>query len=499
MKKILFSLAAALVVLAGCEKEKEQFVPQLSVDSKELKTGFEAAELSFAITANCEWTISADAVEGEPWFSVTPLEGSGNAVVTVVVKANENEKGRTAVISVHYGSEDIALHQEDVALVQDAEPVRPEDRTEEDVAVRARGGEKTFAVSAKHYTLAISEGCDWISEASRDVDSKALTLSFAANSSDEYREATVLVQNGDGETVKTFNVRQSWRNIEPGELLIEEIFFASTVLPATGKPDKFKGDQYFRLTNNSDETLYADGLMIMEAKYPTLVNYEFTEPIKDKFCGVGTVYCIPGSGTDVPVEPGKSLIIANNAQNHKATNENSIDLSAADFEWFDNSTVSSVQDIDNPDVPNLDIWFTYTNSIWILHIQGAQGCAIALPPASVDKTKFLTDYSWTGDYVNHTQAGDFPMSISKAYKVPNEWMLDAVNLSVLEGGFSLSFDSSLDAGFTYCSEKKNDDTKYGKSVRRHRLDSGKLADTNNSTNDFTPRATPSLMENPVWK
>lgn len=91
------------------------------------------------------------------------------------------------------------------------------------------------------------------------------------------------------------------------------------------------------------------------------------------------------------------------------------------------------------------------------------------------------------------------MSISKAYKVPNDWVIDAVNLSVLEGGFDLSFDSSLDAGFTYCSEKKNDSTKYNKSVRRIRLDDGRLADTNNSTNDFTPRAVPTLKENPNWK
>ena len=498
MKKIFVSLAAALVVLAGCEKEEEKFVPQLSVDKQELSTGFEAAELSFAITANCGWIITTDAAEGEAWFEVTPAEGDGNAEVTVKVSANENEKGRTAVITVSYGPEELAQH-ENIALIQDAEPVRPEDRTEEDVAVRARGGEKTLAVSAKHYTLSIPEGCDWISEVSRDVDSKALTLSFAANPGDDYRDATVLVQNGDGETVKTFNVKQSWRNIEPGELLIEEIYFSSTLIPETGKTDKVKGDQYFRLTNNCDETLYLDGLMIMEAKYPTLVNYEFADPIKDKFCGVGTVYCIPGSGDDVPLASGKSLIIANNAQNHKETNPDSFDLSNADFEWFDISTLASLPDIDNPDVPNLDIWFTYTNTIWILHIQGAQGCAIALPPASVDKEKFLSDYSWTGDYINHSQAGDYQMSISKAYKVPNAWVLDAVNLSVLEGGFDLSFDSSLDAGFTYCSEKKNDSTKYNKSVRRIRLDDGRLADTNNSTNDFTPRAVPTLKENPNWK
>ena len=496
MKKILFALAAALVVLAGCEKEEEKFVPQLSVDKHELPTGFEAAELSFAITANCAWTITTDAGEGETWFEVAPTEGDGNAEVTVKVNANENEKGRTAVITVSYGPEELAQH-EDIALVQDAEPVRPEDRTEEDVAVRARGGEKTLAVSAKHYTLSIPEGCDWISEVSRNVDSKSLTLSFSANPGDDSREATVLVQNGDGETVKTFNVKQSWRNIEPGELLIEEVFFTSNLIPETGKTDKFKGDQYFRLTNNCDETLYADGIMIMEAKINSMSKFKYLEPNKDKFADVGTVYCIPGSGKDVPLDPGKSLIIANNAQNHLATNSNSFDLSHADFEWYDKSTSASNQDIDNPDITNLDIWFTYTNTVWILHDRGFLGYAIAFPPASVNKEKFLADYPWTGDYINEVTGTQ--MSISKAYKVPNEWVIDAVNLAVTSLIYTMSFDATLDSGYTYCGKIDKDPERYGKSVRRKVDENGKLVDTNNSTNDFIPDATPTLKENPNWK
>ena len=96
MKKILFALAAALVVLAGCEKEEEKFVPQLSVDKHELPTGFEAAELSFAITATCAWTITTDAGEGETRFEVTPAEGAGNAEVTVKVNSQLRPGGTCA-------------------------------------------------------------------------------------------------------------------------------------------------------------------------------------------------------------------------------------------------------------------------------------------------------------------------------------------------------------------------------------------------------------------
>ncbi|MBO4844431.1 MAG: DUF4876 domain-containing protein [Bacteroidales bacterium] len=52
---------------------------------------------------------------------------------------------------------------------------------------------------------------------------------------------------------------------------------------------------------------------------------------------------------------------------------------------------------------------------------------------------------------------------------------------------------AFDSGWTYCGEFDGDTSRFGKSVLRKTADK-KLVDTNNSTNDFTPNATPSLAE-----
>ena len=49
-------------------------------------------------------------------------------------------------------------------------------------------------------------------------------------------------------------------------------------------------------------------------------------------------------------------------------------------------------------------------------------------------------------------------------------------------------------GWTHCGKIDKDPERYGKSVLRKRGNDGKLIDTNNSTNDFTPDSTPSLKK-----
>ena len=92
--------------------------------------------------------------------------------------------------------------------------------------------------------------------------------------------------------------------------------------------------------------------------------------------------------------------------------------------------------------------------------------------------------------------GSFPMD-TDAWKFPNSWVIDAVNLSIEEQFAWIVTDPSLDSGWTYCGKVDGDQTRYGKSVCRIgvALPDGRtlLTDTNNSTADFTPEAVPSLM------
>jgi len=110
-------------------------------------------------------------------------------------------------------------------------------------------------------------------------------------------------------------------------------------------------------------------------------------------------------------------------------------------------------------------------------------------PKGITIASYLTDYKYT--YKIIFQEGE-------TYKIPNSWILDAVNVSV-KGKFQwLLTAPSLDSGWTYCGKKDNDPSRYGKSVRRKVLseNNGKpiFKDTNNSTEDFDPDVTPSLKK-----
>ena len=108
-----------------------------------------------------------------------------------------------------------------------------------------------------------------------------------------------------------------------------------------------------------------------------------------------------------------------------------------------------------------------------------------------DPKSYLKDFFYKANYT--FVQGDFTKEMTtNAYKIPNNWVLDAVNLSV-ESEYKWQVTSSaLDAGWTYCGKVNNDKTRYAKSVIRKK-ENGKWVDTNNSTNDFVPESVPSQM------
>lgn len=324
-------------------------------------------------------------------------------------------------------------------------------------------------------------------------------------------EVTYSTQNEDGEVLKAKghlvgkaeNVEvtgnhhvipiETSLSVESDDFVFEEIFFAGT-MRSTGST--YIGDGYVKIYNNTDHVLYADGLALVEAKFNSTQNWTYTPDIRKDTMSVDAIYVIPGSGKEHPVKPGESLILCDVAIDHRHANPLSFDLSHADFEWYDESTNPSVMDIDNPDVPNLDKWYCYTQTIFILHKQGYKAYALARIP--IGKDKYLQKYHYTYDYVMQTAAGTFYMS-QDAYKIPNSWIVDGVNLSVESERKWNTLPPTIDAGWTYCSKVKNDDSRFFRSVRRKMLylrEDGTmhLQDTNNSSEDFNDICIPSLIE-----
>lgn len=306
----------------------------------------------------------------------------------------------------------------------------------------------------------------------------------------------------DGQTLKS-NVKATQDNVVVSEavpstmvalnvfnakegLVITEIFFTGTT---TSEGKQYGSDQYIKIGNNSDTTMYLDGLGFVESAFLTTTKQEYTPDIMNQAMSVDAIYIIPGSGKEYPIAPGQEVVLALNGKNHKEVSSTAVDLSGADFEFYDLSTVASVQDDDNPDVTNLINWYDYSASIFSLHNRGFKAYAIIKP--EVDSETFLTDYKYDASYT--FVYGDFSKEMTTtAYKVPNTWVVDAVNLSVSEGYEWNVTSSTLDAGWAHCGTTTSDKDRYNKSVIRKKNGS-KWVDTNNSTDDFENEVTPSLL------
>ena len=263
--------------------------------------------------------------------------------------------------------------------------------------------------------------------------------------------------------------------------VIAEMFISGTRTP---EGESYMGDSYFRILNNSDKTLYADGLCIFESEFQTDMKENYTPDIMNQAITVSTGFMIPGDGQQYPVEPGQSLLICDNAINHKEINPNSFDLSEADFEWWAESSNPDYTDPDNPDVTNLIPIMKASATLWQPHVRGVKAYALAFlndGETQLTPEQFTTDY-----YYDFSVFEEYEIEMEgSGYMLPNSWVVDAVNLSPATGPQWLVTDPSLDKGYASVSSIDFDENRYGKCIRR-KVDSTnkKLVDTNNSSEDF---------------
>ena len=312
-----------------------------------------------------------------------------------------------------------------------------------------------------------------VGTANFSVDGQQTTTEVKATN-----ENVNIVENQSGNTIKLlFNVFTGKEGF-----VISEIFFRGTSRDGS---NVYNRDQYFKITNNSDQTLYADSIIIMESAFRNNNPQTYLKDLRNDGFAANAIYMIPGNGNDVPVKPGESLLIALNAKDHKAVSSTSFDLSKADFEFYDESKVS-IKDEDNPSVKNLDKWYCYTQSFFILNMHGNNAYAIAKIRGT--KENFLKNNTYDAQYY----AVNGKLMTTNAYFIPNAWIIDAVNLSYKDNDHQWRVMSILlDKGYTYCSDNKNDKSGIGTAVVR-KMANGKYADTNNSTEDFTPKTTPTV-------
>lgn len=270
-----------------------------------------------------------------------------------------------------------------------------------------------------------------------------------------------------------------------GGFVVSEIFFAGTLTP---EEKQYSSDKYIEIFNNSGKVLYADGLAIAETQYLTTMKQDYRPDIRPEAVAIDGVYVIPGDGDDYPVQPGETILICDVAIDHRKNNANSLDLSKADFEWFDD--YEETIDTDVPEVPNMIKVFSSSATVWSLHNRGYKSFVLfrldKMVEEFIEENKFK--YEWDFEFNGKV----YPMS-NECYKIPNSWVIDAVGLSAPSEFEWNVLDPSLDISYTYSGDSGEE--RYGKSVSRKVVSTtadGKmfLKDTNDSAKDFTPTTEP---------
>jgi len=274
-----------------------------------------------------------------------------------------------------------------------------------------------------------------------------------------------------------------------GDFVIEEIFFAGTRTPQGAQ---YHDDKYIKITNNTEETLYLDGMLLVKSKFQTDIREDYTPNIMNGFLAAEAILQFPGTGTNYPVAPGRSIIFAEYAINHKELNSNSIDLSTANFEKY----FESNSDVNNPAVPDLKNVYDQL----VMHGQGVFAYALVRLPQGISSEKLSGDdpeYVYDFSYTMILGGQVYPMS-DTAIKIPNAWVVDAVNLGIEESYLWNVTAPTLDMGYAYVTQFDGDAGRYGKAVRRKVIGQNTggfniFLDTNNSTVDFQQGVRASLL------
>ncbi|MDE6801847.1 MAG: DUF4876 domain-containing protein [Muribaculaceae bacterium] len=288
-------------------------------------------------------------------------------------------------------------------------------------------------------------------------------------------------------TSATSSLDLSWFFYNPDNSLVFSEIFVTGSLNAKGTGGLY--DSYFRIYNNTDEVQYADGLAIVESKLTNTDNNTIVTPEAQRNVNflAQTVYVIPGGGHDVAIQPGQSIKIVDQAINWGEEVSGALDHRDADFEWYDEVTTGSIRDTDNPSVPNLDKWFSYSATIWLPSNQCNRSYALVKFPEGMTAEAFLATY--VGDYTYISSVTGKEMVGNKCYRIPHSWIVDGVNLCPTEVYTISALDSSIDMSYKAISEKNSDKNRFGNVFIRRQSGISTtgnvvLMDTDDSAHDF---------------
>ncbi len=309
---------------------------------------------------------------------------------------------------------------------------------------------------------------------------------------DNDSEESILSFNGKVSSVGIYSdnkVSLALKSVKPSPIIFKEIYYS---MSKTTTGDQYTNDQFYEIYNNSSKTQYLDNCILartqgsgsavipcrwVDANGEILMEYP-TDSYIAAFEG-------DGSGKKYPLEPGKSVVVAYQAKNHRTQiNPNSVDLSNANYEVNISDYVTSYAN--NPAVSDMSIITKsgdMTITFWMLPYSGTSAI-LAKFPDNIN----LKEYA--ADMANYKTIPFQTVNTTLYLMVPQDYVMDGVNIvGVDPAKRQVQLRAEVDAGMVTNSAVYN-----GKSIKRKvkSVVNGRVVyqDTNNSSNDFLTDQTP---------
>ncbi len=294
----------------------------------------------------------------------------------------------------------------------------------------------------------------------------------------------VVTEKTSGESI---DMDMTFSTLSP--VIFKEIYYSGSRTPAN---KTYYADQFHEIYNNSSQVQYLDGLCLGVLQPTSSSPSKWVTDDGELMTSLPVNFMawrIPGNGTDFPLQPGESIVIAQDGINHKedpSGNPNSpVDMSNADWEtYFD----LSGKDTDSPSVPNLEmIWTNSTAMTDWLH--STMGSAVILFKIPIPWEEFVNN-------PDNLMTQPSSTSSTKYLMIPKDYVIDAVECVRSEAKNYKRLPNDLDAGYIFCSG-----TYVGESIRRKvkEIKDGMVIyqDSNNSTEDFIVVTTPTPWDHPT--
>lgn len=271
--------------------------------------------------------------------------------------------------------------------------------------------------------------------------------------------------------------------------VFKEVYY--NMVKVNNKP--YMQDQFFEIYNNSDQVQYLDNCILARLQgtqgvkgVTDWVTSENGTEIMNIYALESYVVAFVGNGTEYPVNPRESVLIAATAINHNAETGgvSPVDLTNADYEVNISDYKS---DTDNPAVPDMTIVTKSSSATATFFGLPYTGNALILAqlPAGMTMDSYINDRS------NYRTIPWQTVNTYEFLTVPQEYVIDGINIvNSNESKRIVRLRPEVDNGMVYMT------TDYaGKSIRRKVSEitpDGKviLQDTNDSSEDFLSDQTP---------